>query len=64
MSESHQRFTDKAVYDVILTQILEVFQILLQISPREVAHEFVNQEELALQLGLHAYYAPCDAVRL
>ena len=46
-NEAHKRFTDKGVYDVILTQAIEIVSLLMQISPRETIKEFLACKELA-----------------
>lgn len=62
-NEAHLRFTDKGVYDVILTQAIEIISLLMQISPKETIKEFLNRLDLAEQLSIHAYAAPSEAVR-
>lgn len=62
-NEPHLRFTDRGVYDVILTQAIEIVSLLMQTAPKETIREFLKCEPLAHQLSVHAYYAPSESVR-
>ena len=62
-SKPHYRFTDKNCFDVILTQLIEMINLLLQTNNKELINEFLKDEELSRVLGIHAFYAPEEALR-
>lgn len=46
-NQPHKRFGDRFVYDVILTQSIELVSALIQVSPREMIRDFLKVECLA-----------------
>lgn len=62
-NQCHSRFKDKAVYDIILTQLVELINLLLQTSTRELIHHFLDDTDLAMTLGQHVFFAPEEALR-
>ena len=62
-NEPHKRYTDKGVYDAILTQAIEIISFLIQIAPKETIKEILIHQQLGEQLSIHAYAAENEAVR-
>ena len=61
--KKHHRYTDKGCFDVILTQLIELVNLLLQTNNKDLILEFLKDDELAKVLGIHVFYAPEEALR-
>ena len=47
----------------MLTQLVEILNVLLQTSTKEVIQEFLKDEEVAIILGQHIFFSPEDTLR-
>lgn len=47
LNQMHSRFSDKKLYDLVLTQLLDVINLLIQIYPKEFVEKFVEDIELS-----------------
>lgn len=63
LKKFHNRFDDKILFDVMLTQFVEMINIILQTSTKDLIMEFLKDEELAVVLGQHVFFSPEETLR-
>jgi len=62
-TKPHNRFSDKMIYDIILTQLIEITNVMVTTNPKEVITAFLNDKDITMILAQHVFFAPEEALR-
>jgi hypothetical protein len=62
LDQKHSRFADKNLYDFMMTQLLDVVNLLIQIYPKEFAERMSEDVELAQQLSQHFFFSRNESI--